>query len=456
MRTKTKYLIVYLCVLSVLVASLIRLAQAQEDVAGEISESVPAELSQAELDQILAPIALYPDTLLSHILVASTYPLEVIQAARWRAANEDLDEQQALDASESKDWDPSVKALVPFNDLLQRLSEDLDWLQALGSAFLVNESQVLASVQNLRQKAYQQGNLANNEYVTVEQDDDEIIIETVRKEVVYVPYYDTRAVYGNWWWDHHQPIFWHRPIHSVFSAGLYWSIGFNIRPSFYFGGFHWRNRHVVANYHYRRHANRYWSGGHHNRQIVRVRDYPRWNHNQGHRRGAQYKYNGQRFVHKVSGGYKGQHNQQIDKRRILNIKQYSNKQSNANPKRIKQALANQKKSTYSAKSNKISNKQRVLNHQKNQKVHRSNNEYKKLNTSQSQAKKYTSKKVDKYANQRAYTHKQKQSAGKYQKQKNNNKVYKKSTKSNNNRFSSNKQNKARPVNVARSNKNKQR
>ena len=173
-----------------------QLAQAQDESSSETSE--PVVLAQAQLDQILAPIALYPDTLLSHILMASTYPLEIIQAARWRATNADLDEKQALNAVENKDWDPSVKALVPFNELLQKLSEDLDWLQSLGSAFLVNEQQILTSIQNLRQKAYQQGNLANNDYVNVEQEKSEIIIETVREEIVYVPYYDTRVVYGNW------------------------------------------------------------------------------------------------------------------------------------------------------------------------------------------------------------------------------------------------------------------
>ena len=97
MRNQTKYLFVYLCVLCLLVASVAQLAQAQDEASSETSIAV--KLDQAQLDQILAPIALYPDTLLSHILVASTYPLEVIQAARWRAANADLDEKQALNAA---------------------------------------------------------------------------------------------------------------------------------------------------------------------------------------------------------------------------------------------------------------------------------------------------------------------------------------------------------------------
>ncbi|MDP5041446.1 MAG: DUF3300 domain-containing protein, partial [Paraglaciecola sp.] len=171
------------------------------------TDETAVELNQAELDQLLAPIALYPDTLLSHILVAATYPLEVIQAARWRAANEEFDEDQALNAVEDKDWDPSVKALIPFNELLQKFSDDLDWLQSLGDAFLNNEGQVLSTVQNLRQKAYAQGNLNNNDYLEVNQENDQITIQPVNREVIYVPYYDTRVVYGPWWWDTYQPYY---------------------------------------------------------------------------------------------------------------------------------------------------------------------------------------------------------------------------------------------------------
>jgi hypothetical protein len=367
MQNQTKYLYIYLCFLCLLIGSVVQLAQAQEEVSSEIYKA--EVLDQAQLDQILAPIALYPDTLLSHILVASTYPLEVIQAARWRATNADLDEQQALNAVEDKDWDPSVQALVPFNDLLQKLSEDLDWLQSLGSAFLVNEQQILTSVQNLRRKAYEQGNLTANDYVNIQQEQSEIVIETVRKEVVYVPYYDTRVVYGNWWWQDHQPYYWHRPSHSIFNAGLYWSSGVYIRPSFYFGGFHWRNRHVVANYHYRSHADRYWSNNHNNRQVVRVKEYPRWNHNKQHRRGAQYRVNGQRIVRNISGGSKSKVYHQIDKKRVLNVNKDTNKKNVDTAKRFKKALSKQQSidHTKTLRLDKQSNnKQRVMSQKRGQ------------------------------------------------------------------------------------------
>ncbi|NCP63584.1 MAG: DUF3300 domain-containing protein [Paraglaciecola sp.] len=325
-------------------------AQAQESALQRLNQATPVQtqanasqqgvienqLNQAELDQLLAPIALYPDTLLSHILVASTYPLEIIQAARWRAANKDLDEQQALDAVEDKDWDPSVKALIPFYDLLQKFSDDLDWLQALGDAFLSNEEQVLASIQILRQKAYALGNLQNNEYVEVSKDEDkEIVIRTVDRQVVYVPYYDTRVVYGNWWWDAYPPYYWNRPSHYVFSGGFFWSPRYSIRPAFYFGGFHWHQRYVVADYGYRSHAHRYWSRDY-NRQVVRVREYPRWTHDEHHRRGVHYTINGGRSVTREYQKVRTNPNRyvtstvqvntkqrnQIDKRRVLNVHDY--------------------------------------------------------------------------------------------------------------------------------------
>ena len=464
MRNQTHYLFIYFCVLGLLLGSAVQMAQAQDEASPEAADTV--ELDQAQLDQILAPIALYPDTLLSHILVASTYPLEVIQAARWRSANADLDEQQALDAVEDKDWDPSIQALVPFNDLLQKLSEDLDWLQSLGSAFLVNEQQVLTSVQQLRQKAYAQGNLTDNDYVNVEQKDNEIVIETVRKEVVYVPYYDTRVVYGNWWWHNHQPYYWHRPIHSIFSAGLYWSTGFNIRPSFYFGGFHWRNRHVVANYHYRSHANRHWSHGHNTRQVVRVNEYPRWSHNQQHRRGAQHRVNGQRIVRNINRGNNSKGYQQIDKQRILNVNRYSKKNSQyyakkhpkSHAKRVKQALGNQQ----------LSNKQKVINLSKSQQRqklsrHGRTNNTSMLNTKQKSTKQKSTKqknshKSRKYTALATQNSQTKRFAGKTQNRttayhSQNTMRYKSSDKrdhkNSSNRTRSHKQNKSRVAKVAR-------
>jgi hypothetical protein len=462
MQNQTKYLFIYICVLCLFVGSVVQLAQAQDESSSQTSESIV--LDQAQLDQMLAPIALYPDTLLSHILVASTYPLEVIQAARWRAANADLDEQQALNAVEDKGWDPSIQALVPFNELLQKLSADLDWLQSLGSAFLVNEQQILTSIQNLRQKAYQQGNLANNDYVNVAQEEGEIIIETVREEVVYVPYYDTRVVYGNWWWHNHQPYYWHRPEHSIFNAGLYWSIGFNIRPSFYFGGFNWRNRHVVANYHYRSNANRYWSNNHNRRQVVRVKEYPRWSHNQQHRRGAQHRINGQRIVRSVNGGNKRQSFQQLDKQRVLNVNDYSKKHNKSNAKQFKQALGNQQHTARQTKTVKtdntdalVTNKQRIINQSKKHQTQKMNSKYRPTKTVRVENKQRDSEYSHKKVSIGSQSNQVKRSTVNTQHKTSSFKPNNQSShKSKNYRVSSNKQNKSRPIKVSRQSKSKQR
>ncbi|WP_340680523.1 DUF3300 domain-containing protein [Paraglaciecola sp.] len=308
----------------------------------QTNEPQNVELNQAELDQMLAPIALYPDTLLSHILVAATYPLEIIQAARWRDANQSLTEEQALNAVEDKDWDPSVKALIPFNDLLQKFSEDLEWLQTMGDAFLSNEAQVLATVQNLRQKAYAQGNLQNNEYVEVARNKDEITIQTVRKEVIYVPYYDTRVVYGNWWWDAYPPFYWHSPRHYAWHNGVYWSPHYQVSPAFYYGGFRWHERYVYVDYDYRSRVQRSWSHDT-KRQVVRSREYSRWQHDESHRRGVHYTTNGRvvsrdysrintnpnRFVTNSSDS-SSKKRQQIDKQRVLDVSRYPAEKSTRN------------------------------------------------------------------------------------------------------------------------------
>lgn len=256
---------------------------AQETVQHEVIDSV--ELNQAELDQILAPIALYPDSLLSQILVASTYPLEVVQATRWRQANPNLNESQVLSAVENNDWDPSVKALAPYEDLLVQITEDLDWLQNIGDAFLQNEDQVLASVQNLRQKAYDNGTFADNDYYEVSSEGNNIIIESTQREIVYVPYYDTRVAYGNWWWNGYGPTYWHRPRNYVhLSGGFYWNSSFYIRPNIFFGGFHWGSRSLVVNHHY--YDNFYGYNGYD--RNINISNYRRWTHNPVHRRGVRY------------------------------------------------------------------------------------------------------------------------------------------------------------------------
>jgi len=164
------------------------------------------QFSEAELAQMLAPIALYPDSLLTHILISSTYPIEIVEAHRWLKKNDKLNSTQIAELIENFDWDASVKALVPFEQILSRLSDDLSWMQQLGDAFLQDEARVLESIQALREQAKLAGNLGKMDNMDVSYEDNNIIIEPREKEVVYVPYYDTRMVYGSWYWFLYPPV----------------------------------------------------------------------------------------------------------------------------------------------------------------------------------------------------------------------------------------------------------
>ena len=247
------------------------------------------QFSDAELAQMLAPIALYPDSLLTHILIASTYPLEVVQANRWRKKHKDLQANDAVNKAEDKDWDPSVVALVAFPSVLEKLSDDLDWSQKLGDAFLQNEARVLASIQTLRQQADNANTFDDMDNMKVTKVNQEIIIEPVQKEIVYVPVYDTRVVYGHWRWYNYPPVYWvyppRYPVHypSHYSSHFYWHSGIHISFNYYFSAFHWHNRHIVVTHH--SHSNHYRP----RTRIVSSSGAQRWAHKPQHRRGVAYR-----------------------------------------------------------------------------------------------------------------------------------------------------------------------
>jgi hypothetical protein len=161
--------------------------------------------SKAELDQMLANIALYPDSLLAQVLVAATYPEQVVEADRWVKANKDLSKDKLNAELDKKDWDLSVKALVPFPQVLAMMDEHLDWTTKLGEAFLAQQKDVMASIQGMREKAYAKGNLKTTEQQKVVVKGEDIEIEPANPEVVYVPYYDPMTVYGDWWWPGYLP-----------------------------------------------------------------------------------------------------------------------------------------------------------------------------------------------------------------------------------------------------------
>jgi hypothetical protein len=200
------------------------------------AQAQPRPYSQAELDALLAPVALYPDSVLSDVLVAATYPDEVREAAAWSRANPHLAGEAAVQAADALPWHPSVKALLAFPDLLARMDESPQWTADLGMAFREQEPYVMDTVQALRRRAQASGALQSNSQYSVQQDEGGIAVYPVQPQVVYVPYYDPYVVYGPWWWPAYRPVYW-RPWHA--------------RPAV-FGHTHvvvkhvdWHRRHVV-------------------------------------------------------------------------------------------------------------------------------------------------------------------------------------------------------------------
>ena len=168
-------------------------------------------LSQGELDALVAPIALYPDALLAQVLMASTYPLEVVQADRWAKANKSLKGDKLNEALDKQDWDASVKELVSTPTVLAMMNDKLDWTQKLGDAVLAQQADVMDAIQRLRAKAQANGKLETTKQqkvtVTKEADQEVIVIEPTSPETVYVPYYDPAVVYGSWPYPDYPPYY---------------------------------------------------------------------------------------------------------------------------------------------------------------------------------------------------------------------------------------------------------
>jgi hypothetical protein len=236
--------------------------------------------SREELAQMLAPIALYPDVLLSQILMASTYPIEVIEADRWVMSNPHL-QGEALDvALAAEDWDPSVKALCHFPSILALMSDRIGETTNLGNAFLAQEGEVMAMVQELRAAAYAQGNLTTTSRQQVIVERETIIIEPPNPRVIYVPYYDPFYIYGPWWYPTYPPYYWAPPGVSIGFSIAYWP---GVYFSFSFGSwsyFDWHHHYIYIDVHKRPRYVR------HDRWIAKP---GRWQHAPRHRRGVAYR-----------------------------------------------------------------------------------------------------------------------------------------------------------------------
>jgi hypothetical protein len=250
-------------------------------------QTAAQKFGQEELDQMLAPIALYPDSLLAQILMAATYPLEVVQADRWAKANKNLKGDQLNDALDQKGWDPSVKALVPFPQVLSMMSEKLEWTQTVGDAFLDQQDEVMDTVQELRTKAQDAGNLRDTAEERVIAEGEVIEIEPANPEVVYVPVYDPAVIYGPWWYPVFPPFFFLPPPGVVigFHGGIGFGIGVGVGRAWGHGWGHWdwRNHYLNVNVNRNININRNMNINRTNIQMTR------WQHDVSHRKGVAYR-----------------------------------------------------------------------------------------------------------------------------------------------------------------------
>ncbi len=319
MKTATRYgwmqillLPVFVCLTGLVVAQNAPPPQGSHPPQG----SQPTQGSQQvfkreQLDQMMAPVALYPDALLSQILMASTYPSDVAEAAAWSAANPKAQGDAAVKQVVNQPWDPSVQSLVAFPEVLAQMKQRPDWVQNLGDAFLAEPDAVMASVQRLRAQAQQAGNLKSNEQqkvvvqqapaVASEPSTTIIQIEPTNPEVVYVPAYNPSVVYGTWAYPSYPPYYWPPPVGygypygGALAAGLMFGAGIAITNSLW-GGVNWGGGDVNIN------TNRY---NNINRESNRINGSgnTRWNHNADNRRGTPYRDSGsrQRYGQGVGG-----------------------------------------------------------------------------------------------------------------------------------------------------------
>jgi hypothetical protein len=267
----------------------ILLALPLEVLAQEGDNAAPAKkVSREELAQILAPIALYPDDLVAQILMASTYPLEVVQADRWAQQNKGLKGDALAKALEQQKWDPSVKSLVNFPEVLSAMSQKLDLTTSVGDAYLAQPKEVMAVIQDLRKKAQDAGNLKSTKEQKVVVEKETIVIQPANPQVVYVPSYNPTVVYGTWPYPSYPPYAYYPPpaypgltLATGVAVGMAWGYAW--------GNCNWGGGHVDYNVNRNTNINaninrsRYTGGG---------RGRGAWQHNPAHRRNVAYRDNG--------------------------------------------------------------------------------------------------------------------------------------------------------------------
>ena len=262
------------------------------------SGAVPPDLnektfSQEELDQLVAPIALYPDSLFAQILMASTYPLDIVAAERWVKANPKLKDKALQDALDKQPWDPSVKSLAVLPQVLTMMSEKLDWTQKLGDAFLAQQADVMKTAQALRAKAVAQGTLKDSKeqkVITEKVESTTVIkIEPTNPEVVYVPTYNPAVVYGGWPYPAYPPYYYYPPGYVAGGALLGFTAGVIVGGALW-GNSNWGGNNININ------TNRY-----NNFNKTNISN-GNWNHNSDRRGAVPYKDKGVANKYDRGGG----------------------------------------------------------------------------------------------------------------------------------------------------------
>ena len=267
-----------------LVAALLVIAVpglAQQQATAPVSLAAPAAktFSQQELDELLAPIALYPDALLAQVLMGATYPLEIVEAARWSKAHPGVNGDALEDAMQAQPWDASVKALTAVPQVLTMMSEKLAWTHKLGDAFLTQQVDVMTTAQNLRAKAQSAGNLNSTPEQTVRTEKEEgktvYIIESAKPEVVYVPTYNPAIIYGPWWYPYPPPYYYYPPGY-IAGPGFWFGAGIIIGGAIW-GGCHWGRNEININI------------SHYNKFNKANLQNPKFQHKPEHRKGVAYR-----------------------------------------------------------------------------------------------------------------------------------------------------------------------
>jgi hypothetical protein len=209
----------------------------------ETAASKPNLLKPEELDQLVAPIALYPDPLLAEVLMASAYPLDIVQAERWLQSHKSLKGDQLKAALAKEDWDDSIKSLAATPDVLAMMSEKLDWTEKLGDAVVEQQPDVMDAIQRLRAKAQANNKLTSTKQQTVRVDQVQgkqvVAIEPTNPDTVYVPYYDPAVVYGAWPYPDYPPYYWPPPPYigyGLLATGLAFAAGYAL-GSWWSGGY---------------------------------------------------------------------------------------------------------------------------------------------------------------------------------------------------------------------------